>query len=292
MDDEGITEGKRSEGSFSLLDLAIIFIRYRVVIIGITLVAVAIAAAALFLLPALGVHASRNTYTVKYSIQVEAIPQRLQESMGFDPVRILSSTFSSVPIVAEAYANSYSGRVGNLSPEMQNAEIYRLMQSKRFLFEYDSNTQTFLFSMTDGNKDETDAFLARLWSKAEKAINEKKAQGLHHAYGIIKDQLQLFDSVTEMVPASLDAKAALRYEYLMLQYYETMPSFPFENDIVRTVIQVNKQKSRSGIVVLVAFNAFIFAVILSFILNSISALRCDAKSMEKLRIALAKGMKK
>lgn len=286
MDQVDVTEAKaKDEDEISLIDIFIVLLRQRKIIIGITALAVLIAAAYFYVAPALGI-SSRYSYSVDASFVPVQFPPSIKTEIGID-IPSYAKMVATAPgnLVTPVWAMGLAVTKTMSGPDDADFRTYLKKEfiGKKYTCTVDKDGALQL-SIQHQDRAVAETFLKSVVALTDLSVRKevsKRAQ-------VIADSMETLIAETEKKGLAVSVEAR--------QMFLSSRNFIGENTtLLQTVsdLQVGRITSgRSTGAIVTVLAGFFLSILIAFIAEAISNVRKDEEAMKRIRAALAYGKRR
>lgn len=299
-----------NEDEISLIDLLVVLLRYRKMIIGLTLAALLLGGAYYFIVPQRQYEAALAEQKLQFELNLRATPTALQ----FGGTEELRSILQRPEVIYEALKEAgydyvgYGCEAGSCRASLSAKEEYadalflirrRVLENKNLegdplnesqrMFEIASGKGFLTLTGWDKENGRMERFLQLLFHSARDSLKERLKQ---EALSIVEsyDRLLAIEEPSAAVDSAVK-QGTERYNaaHRVLQGEDALFRDPGGVLVMKPVLRMESFRSDIKTKALVAALAVLFfSVFLAFILNAAAQVKYDPESMAKIRRALGK----
>lgn len=307
-------EHRYEDDSVSLVDLVAVVIRYRVMIIGGTVLTGIIMLLALYFGPILGLgFGTRAEYTAQQNLLVKSIPPRVSQYIDTDPAIRLQAILNDPIFVGEVFAAFEEEAPTDQTQERYLAMIRQIIMGDSYNVEWDARTRALTLYYTSSTPDDAAAFLEAIVSQGTLVLKNQMDIQLEDARAALErtineSRIVVAQLIEQSIPSSdvavSETSVSNIVSYLENTGSESLSTFVSRTgdlDILRSLVQENHQLitslgeiavfdespeiRRALITVIPMFVVFSAMVFLAFIFEFVRRVKQEPKDMQKLRAA-------
>ncbi|MFA6508723.1 MAG: hypothetical protein WCT14_21670 [Treponemataceae bacterium] len=266
------------EDEISLIDLLAVLIRWRQLIVGLTVAAAIAVVAFLFALPIFGI-ASNATYTIQAVVVPTQLPPSLRSELAMNTVSAVMTYATELNTVVEGVARNKLG--DDPIPTDVSDWKFRTYISKSFIgkqYKVRSYADSITFEITTKQPEAAKIFLVEMIASSESRV---RADIAARSALIEKSMESLYKDAATASTLSEAAKQLI------------ISSWTYMNGNVPILITASKPEvlvdpqGRAKTVAVVVMAALFLSIFLAFVLEYASKIKDDPESMEKIRKAFA-----
>ena len=300
-------QNPRIEEEISLVDIFVVLLRYRRLIIGLTLLALLVSVSGYFIYP--GYQYRKALENTKFTAYMNVVPWPGIELLGFEteyqspyvsPPNLLYALRKAgytdfgygkdyqVDLSDEALENRALFMVERLLSKNETPEGKALPAEQRLL-SINSSKSKLEVVFKDMDQNRAAVFLQALFDKAKEELTvqlHKQAKAVVSTY----EMLLTINNPTESVRLAITS-GQQRYEMAKGLLLGQAEAIGIDGGIYVVEPQISPQGYKNAFLkngLILVFAAFFFSVFLAFIVNYISTIKSDEDSMRKIRQALQK----